>query len=345
VTGGRDATVAQEVLVRPYGNKDERAVLDMLTAAMGPGPIGERSAEFFRWKHMANPFGPSFMLVAEDHGRIVALRAFMRWEFRAGGRTLRAVRAVDTATHPDYRRMGLFSRLTKEALRLLEGEADLVFNTPNEKSLPGYLKMGWRVAGKLPVRIRIRRPLRFLRGVRSLRSPGGEGPVRPGTTAPTAAEVLSAADLASLLAEIDEDRRFVTPTSPDYLRWRYGAAPGLDYRGVVEGQEGNPHGLAIFRLRPRGGLWEAAVAEVIVRPGDRRTARGLFRQVVRAAAVDHITCLFPAGSVQADACRSAGFLRSPGGVLLTVNPLTERLDPDPTSQTAWALSLGDVEVF
>ena len=72
------------------------------TPALGGGPAGSRPAEFFRWKHLENPFGRSFMLVAEADGRIVGLRAFMRWEFVAGDGAFRAVRAVDTATHPDY---------------------------------------------------------------------------------------------------------------------------------------------------------------------------------------------------------------------------------------------------
>ena len=93
--------------------------------------------------HPVDPFGRSFMLVAETDGRIVGLRAFMRWEFVAGDRRFRAVRAVDTATHPDHQGKGIFSRLTLEALDSLRDQADFIFNTPNEKSLPGYLKMGW----------------------------------------------------------------------------------------------------------------------------------------------------------------------------------------------------------
>ena len=82
------------------------------------------------------------MLVAEADGRIVGLRAFMRWEFAAGDRRFRAVRAVDTATHPDYQGQGIFSRLTLEALDALRDQADFVFNTPNEKSLPGLPEDG-----------------------------------------------------------------------------------------------------------------------------------------------------------------------------------------------------------
>ena len=137
-------------------------MLDLLTTSLGGGPAGERPAAFFRWKHLDNPFGRSLMLVAESEGTIVGLRAFLRWEFHAAGVLVSAVRAVDTATHPRLRRRGLFSRMTGEALTALEGQSDLVFNTPNEKSLPGYLKLGWReMGGGIPIWVRVRRPVRF----------------------------------------------------------------------------------------------------------------------------------------------------------------------------------------
>ncbi|MGH2682524.1 MAG: GNAT family N-acetyltransferase, partial [Actinomycetota bacterium] len=91
-------TAKLRIDVRPFRGDDEAGVLDLLKASLGPGPPGSRTPEFFRWKHLANPFGHSLMLVAEAGGQIVGLRAFMRWEFEAGGRAVRAVRAVDTAT-------------------------------------------------------------------------------------------------------------------------------------------------------------------------------------------------------------------------------------------------------
>src|SRR3954462_4949881 len=101
-----DAT--HDLAIAPYTTADEPAVLDLLRSSLGEGPAGTRTAEFFRWKHLANPFGPSFMLVARSDGEIIGLRAFMRWRFSAGGRDHAAVRAVDTATHPAHRGRGIF---------------------------------------------------------------------------------------------------------------------------------------------------------------------------------------------------------------------------------------------
>jgi GNAT superfamily N-acetyltransferase len=338
-------TRPSELTLRPYRDADEEVVLALLRETLGAGPGGDRSSAFFRWKHHDNPFGPSFILLAEAEGRIVGVRAFLRWRFQWGDRTLRAVRAVDTATHPSFQGRGVFSRLTREALTTLGDDVDLVFNTPNDRSLPGYLKMGWRIVGRVPISVRVRRPVALMTG--GLRRPGPEKPVRPmpPVSAATAAEVLADDRMFDLVATVSPDpRRLVTPREVAFLRWRYGAAPLLGYRAIPVERGGKLEGVALFRVRARGGLWESTLAEVVASPGAARASRTLLGAVPNAAPVDHVTCSFPSGSVLSRAARRRGFLRVPGGVLLVANPRRQDL-PSVTDLRAWALSLGDVEVF
>ncbi|MGH2747963.1 MAG: GNAT family N-acetyltransferase [Actinomycetota bacterium] len=332
-------TIASEVSVRAYSDRDETQVLDVLRAALGEGPAGERSPRFFRWKHIDNPFGRSFLLVAEADGRIVGLRAFMRWRFRTGSSLIEAVRAVDTATHPDYQRMGIFSRLTRGALETMRGEVDLVFNTPNDKSLPGYLKMGWRVVGKVPVAVGIRKPIAFVKGLRA-----GTVPPRIPVSGDPAADILAAhSSIVPLLAEACPlPDRLATPKDLAFLRWRYGTDSTLDYRALVHPRGDGVAGLAIFRVKRRRALWETTIAELITAPGDHEARRGLLAAVVRAAPVHHVTLLDGSGWGRA---AQAGFVRMPSTMTLVVNPLRDIPSPDPTEPSSWALTLGDVEVF
>jgi GNAT superfamily N-acetyltransferase len=330
--------------VRRYRPEDEANVLELLNASLGGGPAGERPPEFFRWKHFGNPFGDSYMIVAEADGRIAGLRAFMRWRFRAGDRMLSGVRAVDTATHPDFQGRGVFSRLTLHALEELREESvDFVFNTPNPASLQGYLKMGWQVVGRVPISIRVNKPIRFVAGLRpGKRAPAGALAV----DAPAAADVLNTPGLDALLTEANEnDPRLRTPRDASYLRWRYGDAPRLDYRAVVEVENGSPRGVAILRVRPREGHWETTLSELIVRPGESASARRLLRLVANAAEVDHLACHFHDGSTAASATRRSGYIRTPRGMTFVVNPLREGIVPDPRDLRSWALSIGDLEVF
>jgi GNAT superfamily N-acetyltransferase len=139
---------------------DRPAIIELCRRSLG-WKADDPNEAFFAWKHDENPFGQSPAWVAEDDtGTLVGLRTFLRWRFRRpDGTTLSAVRAVDTATHPDWQGRGIFSRLTLSALDDLRDEGvDCVFNTPNDKSRPGYLKMGWQQVGKVPVSVRLTGP-------------------------------------------------------------------------------------------------------------------------------------------------------------------------------------------
>jgi GNAT superfamily N-acetyltransferase len=326
------------VTLRPFRDEDQPAVLELLDASLGGGPAGRRPPEFFRWKHLENPFGRSYMLLAEADDRLVGFRSFMRWRFDLAGESVHAVRAVDTATHPDYQGHGIFRLLTTTAIEELRAEADLIFNTPNDKSLPGYLKMGWRRVGEVPIRVRVRRPIRFLRLLRS-RHDAAASAARVDPTPPIDADWSAAAAVESW-----GDERLTTTRDEAYLRWRYANAPLLNYRAVEERDGGELRGAAVYRVRTRGRLREATVVELLVRRGDRECASELLRRVGREATVDHLTCSFPASTVQVRAAARTGFLRSPEGLTLVANPLRD-LSVDPWSLRSWALTLGDLEVF
>ena len=187
-----DATATLDV--RRATDDDLAAVLDLLQASLGWVP-DDAYARFFTWKHHESPFGRSPAWVAIDPAagdRLVGFRTFSRWQFARGDATLAAVRAVDTATHPDYQGRGIVSLLTRQALDELRAEGvAFVFNTPNDRSRPGYFKMGWQLVERLPVTATPRSPLSLLRLARA-RTPADKWSAPTDAGVPVA-EVLAAA--------------------------------------------------------------------------------------------------------------------------------------------------------
>jgi GNAT superfamily N-acetyltransferase len=341
-------TTSTAVVVRPMTDADLPDVLNLLQMSLAGGPTGQRTRDFFEWKHRDNPFGRSPAWVAVEGGQLAGFRIFMRWSFRSDDQTIHAVRAVDTATHPDYRGQGIFRRLTTTALGSLGESVAMVFNTPNDQSLPGYLRMGWQVVGRVRIFVHASRPVRVLRTARH----GPAGPVGgspPGARCPlpSARSVLEQSpSLAPFLEDVaarDEPKgRFRTVRDHGYLSWRYAGAPGLDYRALVVGEHRAPRGLAIGRPRYRGNLVEFTLSEVIC--ADDRTAADLLRQVARQSGADHVTCHLPVGAVGRSRLVRAGYFPVPGGPTLVTRPLVA-LPRDPGELASWALTLGDVEVF
>ena len=162
----------------------------------GNVPLG---ADYWAWKHIANPFGTSPVLTAHaappdrspgqtsasGESRMAGLRTFMRWRWRSSAREVPSVRAVDTATHPDFRGRGVFKRLTLQiGSEMREEGVPFVYNTPNEMSRPGYVKMGCKVVGRVSLVLRPVRPFRLASRVLRQRLDRGNAPPE----APTAQE-------------------------------------------------------------------------------------------------------------------------------------------------------------
>jgi GNAT superfamily N-acetyltransferase len=316
-----------ELEVRSASDDDLPQVLELLQSSLGWVP-DEQYAAFYRWKHHANPFGRSPAWVAVADGRIVGFRVWLRWRFTQAGRHWDAVRAVDTATHPDYQGRGIFRRLTTSSLEVLRDEGVAhVFNTPNEQSRPGYLKMGWEQLGRLPTAVRFRSPVAAAKAVRA-RVPADKWSLASSAGIDAAEALADDAEVAALLAALPDDR-IRTHLDVDVLRWRYGFAP-LHYRGLRDAG-----GIGLFRLRRRGPATECVVGHMLV--ADDAARRRLLTRIARISGADQVVQLTDRPY------RRGGYLPLPGGgPILTWRALNDTQAPP---LEAWELTMGDVELF
>ena len=311
--------------IRPAQPDDRAAVLDLLRRSLG-GDDDPRYADLFAWKHDHNCFGQSPMWVATEADQIISFRAFMRWEFERGGSVLRAVRAVDTATDPDHQGKGLFTALTMHAVREVTNEGiDFVFNTPNDQSRPGYLKMGWREVGRLSAAVRFIGPAGATRALRA-RVPAERwsSDLAIGTGV---VDWLAGGGMNGRLAAPTDVRQLRTRVDDEFLLWRYGT-PLLGYRVIDDGDAA-----VIVRARRRGAAQELVVAFGV---GARDRIDRLAARAARQAHADYAIRL---GSPRV----STGFAPLPGGgPVLTWRRVN---DPGMAPLANWGLTLGDVELF
>jgi len=350
------ATVLEDVTsidwtIRDYRTEDEARILEFLRLVLGGGSSGfTRNAAFWRWKHFQNPFGASQLLVAEGE-EILGLRAFMRWTFATPGGEVRAVRPVDTSTHPGYRRLGIFSRLTQaSAERARDGGANLIYNTPNAKSMAGYLKLGWSKMDRPWLLMRILRPVRIaaaMLGLRRLTSISDDdffdAPPDP------IAALLKDPEYVTRLLERDDvlHRRAIRTTrTVPFLGWRYASPPSVRYHALwVQG--GRADAAIIYRPKVRNGLREVRLSEVFLSDESGHSVREAIRRLVRLVRADYLVAVAAPGSAHWRGLMRSGFIPLPwAGPIFTVRPLAWPAGyPDPTRLENWHLSLGDLEIF
>jgi hypothetical protein len=286
---------------------------------------------------------------------ILGLRAFMRWRFRTPMGERSAVRAVDTSTHPNYRRLGVFSRLTRVSVdRARESGVHLIFNTPNPQSMAGYLKLGWQRVGRPRLLVKVLRPWRVVPALIQRRSakltpedvPGffsGSGPE-------TVEESLANGDrMERLLARDDALRAdgIRTERSVAFLRWRYGTVPSPSYFALWGGTAPDD-GCVIFRPNIRRGLREIMISEWLTAGEGEPETRRLVARLAQNVRADYLVASATPGTPHWRVLRGAGFIPMPErfGPNFTVFPLTWSLNTlNPARLENWRLSLGDLELF
>ncbi len=316
--------MADTLTIRPMVDEDLPGVLDTMRAALGETALLRRTPEQWNWKHTLNPFGRSIVLVAVDDDRIAAVRAFMRWRLTTpDGGELSCARAVDTAVHPDYQRQGLFRRLNEAAIEAARDDGvDLIFNTPNSQSRPGYLKQGWRDVG--PIGVMIRPSLRIFAK-------------HPSDELPDADAILPGAGPAVDLNGVDrEPLGLRTVRSEEYRRWRFEQHPTATYLRVDEESS-----TAVLRLNRRSGRDELIVSELLG-PDPRRAITATAKRS-RAA---YLVGWFSKGSPERHEATRAGLIPAPRvtALDLVARPLST-IDIDVFDIYNWDLALSDLELL
>jgi GNAT superfamily N-acetyltransferase len=261
------------MLLRAANPDDRPAIIQLLRQSLGESSI-PKSEALWVWKHELNPFGPSYVMVAEENNTLVGVRAFMQWEWRRDGKIYKSVRAVDTATHPDYQGKGIFKKLTLEQAAICEAQGvQFIFNTPNLQSRPGYLKMGWVQQGRMPLKIKLLRPLSmgWAKLFDKQKFPGST--IDPTPFQKWTNDVLGLPDRYTSVTTC-----LSTVVSAQYISWRYANNPLFSYNYFTD----NQYFLLIGRIKNHAYTRELRLVDfVLLDPAaDKRYLNSYIQQAV-----------------------------------------------------------------
>jgi hypothetical protein len=221
-----------EIAIAPLVESDLPEVLGALESEFGD----TFDEVWYRWKHVSGPWGPSPAWVASDESGLIGVRFFLPWRFTVEDTSLKVLRPCDTVTVPRARGMGVFSKLTRHATEAVRSDTDLLFNTPNEQSRPGYLKMGFVDWTSVSARV---------------------GLISPRRAVLTEARAPQAAWCREVHTELSES----------FLGWRYRDCPSLQYGSWSLESGDGPNGL-VARVRPWHGLRLLVVSEIWGEPAN-----------------------------------------------------------------------------
>lgn len=330
------------MIIRSAEDSDRKQIIDLLRASLGESTI-PKSEELWSWKHEQNPFGSSYVLVAEQDGELIGVRAFMKWQFQRRGKLYKVLRAVDTVTHPAHKGKGIFKKLTLQLADRCKADGyHFIFNTPNDQSLPGYLKMGWMKQARMPLKLKLLHPYDIM-----FRKVIGRQRSQQQLNVPYQKWTKEIFELAR--HHVEEENLISTRVTPEYLSWRYASNPLFRYNYFTDGQSF----LMIGRLKMHSFGTEFRITDFLKTVPDNqsghinRLLRESMKQFCSKQRVDFISMSDLQYKKSSRFLRWMGWMPAlPAGPLITLRNLNMPSDFQRLMKLRyWNYSLGDLELF
>ena len=138
-----------------FNNETDFLILRKLLSAVYPDKMEQFSRERIFWQYCGNPAGKVISFNAFHNGELVAHYACLPIYLKIGGKIIKGLLDINTATHPNHRGKGLFVKLAKTTFEYAKLNGyEFVLGVANENSIHGYLKyLNFYFIEKLQVKV------------------------------------------------------------------------------------------------------------------------------------------------------------------------------------------------
>jgi hypothetical protein len=227
---------------------DHRENTELLNAELPDSRFVDSS--YLRWLYDLNPLGRAFTShVDGDDGRRQAHYGLIPTRYRNADRRAPFVFSLNAVSRSGNQRRGFFSELQRRVFTEAQSHGtEMVIGVTNANSTWPVKKMGWRVAGPIPVKLTVPAP----------RRPDG---IESYDITP---EFLGSARFDALAQGLDESPawHWTNCWTPEFLRWRLAAPNGPRYSIHV-----GPQIFAVSTATRHHGVPVAVVLKLLARDG------------------------------------------------------------------------------
>ena len=288
--------MARTWTTRNYHPGDEQEIIELWKTVFSEGEHERAELDYWKWQFVNGPAGSGKIKVAVDNGKIVGQYAVVPLHMQLQGTPVVAALSLDTMTHPDYRRQGMFSILANELYtQLREGNIPITYGFPNENSLGGFVtKLQWTHVCTLPVYIKpihlgtiveraisnrwlgkAAKPFANLAGAAVFRKSG------PSSETVGQFQWLEHFDQRAneLWQRAYHQGKIAITRDSKYLNWRYFDNPKRDYRAIAFEEDSELIAYAVVRVMEQYGLQGVMIMELVSQPDRYDTLQAVLKAV------------------------------------------------------------------
>ncbi len=340
--------MSDDIQVRGANTEDVVQVVKLLKLVFNDWPhihIGGSSEDYWRWKYTRYPNRPLEIVLAESDGEVIGVNHSYPVTIKIGDKILSCNHATDLGIHPDFRRLGIYPRLSefKTALHKSTG-CKLNYGITN---IPRVIESS-KVAGRPPfphqvkamMRVhdidlhiekkKIENPLIVKTGVRTLQTLDNiRRRIRDSTPDLDLNIKIEKIDTFNdsftyFWDEISEHYDFIVERSPAYLNWRYCDTRGGSFDKYVAFLDEQILGYVVSSVnRYQPDYPEGYIVDILYLPDRSDVARVLLNRVIEDMDKDNINVVHGFAvedNVIESIFRQFGFLDTRRNPYIMLNP-------------------------
>lgn len=281
-------------IVRLDMDRDFAAFEELSVISFGEATNSKK--EMYEWLFDKNPYNKSgnMMYLLKEGDKVIGCDGLLPNELYVDGKVLLAAHSVKSMTHPDYKRQGIFRKMTENSCeRGREDGVDVIIGLANDQSYPAYQKFGWPTLFEKEVYVK---PI-LINNILKRR-------IKIGFLANLGNAIFASFMKNRLNGEIDKEIKFeILDKVPEevqdcwdkykskykvllvrdykYLNYRYNERPDVDYATLLARLKGEIIGFAILHNAVANGSKMTSAVEFFTDPSNERYIRALANGIAK----------------------------------------------------------------
>ena len=316
----------------------------------------KRPLHFDQWRYFNGPQGSCPAVIALDGHTVVGFYTGLPTRIRLGREVVSGIQSMDTLTHPDYHRQGVFATLAEACYTIAFSRGfEIIYGFPNANSYRGFInRLNFDHCGNIGDWVRPIRPSSYFRlppmfgkavDIAALAWPKGRSrgfDIHIGKPDPTGLDLLLAhwcngPDLCHI------------ERTADWLDWRYCKDSAHDYEWVTTLRAGSVVAAGVWGMRDAS--WNkhadgrAHLVELFGTDPDAITA--LLSVIIDRAWLRNAWVIETITNVQSvtAALRRAGFVRHRMAPFIVRALTSRKLGGNIHDHSSWRIMGGDIDTL
>jgi len=184
--------------------------------------------EIFEWVYEKNPYVQHLLAyLAVDRDKVVGFRGFIPQKFKVNDNFFRVIVPTNGTVHPDYRRKGIFTKLSEFSLDDISDISDMkliLSLSPNEAATKALKKAGYVPVGQRR-KLYFLSILNFFKKTRDGLSNKNNTLLKEGDFQIEITDELKSEKISRLMEKYVEDHKLTNVRDPDFYKWRFEESP------------------------------------------------------------------------------------------------------------------------